>query len=234
MNSKQQEFFIIGHRGAAGDYFENSIEGFQYAAGLAIDAIELDIHEHNGELWVFHDIALDRLTTGSGLLVEAADLADLRLKNGDAIPTLRQVLDILWGKIDINIEIKTIQEPRRLLRLLDEYPTVYSPSDLPPMLISSFNHRLLLALRDESCPWPLAPISHGVPAAIEQLVDLVRPWSWHFDNEYVDFALIKELRQESIQSLVYTVNQPARAAELRDHGVAGIFTDFPAQFAHTN
>ena len=37
-----QPFYFIGHRGAAGEKFENSMSGFEYALSLDIDAIELD------------------------------------------------------------------------------------------------------------------------------------------------------------------------------------------------
>ena len=53
------------------------------------------------------------------------------------------------------------------------------------------------------------------------------PWSWHFDNEYLDFEQVRHLRQHGVYSMVYTVNDTARAEVLRAAGVAGIFTDFP-------
>ena len=43
------DFFIIGHRGAAGEKFENSLSGFKHALTLDIDAIELDVRAHSGE-----------------------------------------------------------------------------------------------------------------------------------------------------------------------------------------
>lgn len=231
MNSKQANFFIIGHRGAAGDFFENSLAGFQHATEIGIDAIELDIHEHGDKLWVIHDPELERLTTGIGLLAEADDLSMLHLKNGDPIPTLQQVLDMLWGKISINIEIKTIIDPGHLLDVLARYPASEKQPGMPPVLISSFNHRLLLKLRELDCPWPVAPISYGIPAAIDDLLEQLQPWSWHFDDEYIDFDLVDELRQRSIRSLVYTVNTTRRARQLRERGIDGIFTDYPGAFA---
>ena len=57
-----ENFYIIGHRGAAGELFENSLEGFEYALTLGIDMIEIDIREHSSELWVIHDHDLERLT----------------------------------------------------------------------------------------------------------------------------------------------------------------------------
>lgn len=59
-------FYLIGHRGAAGEKFENSMSGFEHALTLDIDAVELDIRQHAGELWVIHDQELDRLTDATG------------------------------------------------------------------------------------------------------------------------------------------------------------------------
>ena len=233
MNSKQQTFFVVGHRGAAGDYFENSMSAFEHAHELSIDAIELDIHEHHNQFWVFHDPELDRLTNGSGHLTHAEDLSVLQLNNGESIPTLPQVLDLLWGKIAINIEIKSIRNSANLLKLLDSYPPLGDGPSFPSLLISSFNHRLLYQLREQDCHWPLAPISHGVPAEVDRLLERIKPWSWHFDNEYVDFDLVSELREQDINSLVYTVNNLERATELHDNGIVGVFTDYPALFAQS-
>ena len=55
-------FYLIGHRGAAGERLENSMAGFHHALTLPIDAVEIDIRENDSTLWVFHDDDLDRLT----------------------------------------------------------------------------------------------------------------------------------------------------------------------------
>jgi len=41
-----QSFYFIGHRGAAGDKFENSMSGFEHALSQDIDAVELDNQLH--------------------------------------------------------------------------------------------------------------------------------------------------------------------------------------------
>ena len=64
---------------------------------LEIDAIELDIRAHSGELWVIHDLDLERLTGSSGRFDTWEDPASLRLLNGESIPKLRQVLDLMWA-----------------------------------------------------------------------------------------------------------------------------------------
>ena len=119
MTPFSENFYIIGHRGAAGERFENSLDGFRHACGLGIDAIEIDIREHAGQLWVFHDQDLSRLTTGAGRFDDQEQIAPLRLRNGEPVPTLKQVLDLTWGRMPLNIEIKAVQNLDLLLELLD-------------------------------------------------------------------------------------------------------------------
>jgi glycerophosphoryl diester phosphodiesterase len=229
MSKLSENFYIIGHRGAAREKFENSTEGFKHALTLGIDAIELDIREHSGELWVIHDHDLERLTGEPGLFEDQPDPSRLRLLNGEAVPTLKQVLDLYWGKMPVNIEIKSVTSPALLLELLAGYPTTDASPGLPWVLISSFNHEALCQLMALQCPWPLAPISSGIPLQTAFELERLAPFSWHFDDEYLDFEMVQELRTKGVQTLVYTVNSPERARLLKERGVAGIFTDVPSK-----
>ena len=64
---------------------------------------------------------------------------------------------------------------------------------------------------------------------IQAELDLISPWSWHFDDDFMNFALVDRLRQQGIPSFVFTVNSSERALELRQYGVTGIFTDYPSK-----
>jgi len=232
MADLSEHFYIIGHRGAAGDRLENTLEGFAHAIELGVDAIELDVQEHSSKLWVFHDSRLERLTGASGRFDDHDDPASLRLTNGDAIPTLKQVLDLAWGRVPINIEVKAVKNLGLLLDLLARYQSAdaTAANGLPWILISSFNRPALMQLRQRACPWPVAPITAGRPLQEEMtpIIEQVSPFSWHFDDDFVDFFLVAELKERGIPCFVYTVNDPGRARELRRRGVSGIFTDFPA------
>ena len=78
--------------------------------------IELDVQRSSdGQAMVFHDWELDRLTGESGPLdqLTAAQLGKIRLTGGeDMIPTLRQVLDQIGGKVPLLIEVKSRREMR--------------------------------------------------------------------------------------------------------------------------
>ncbi len=224
-----ENFYIIGHRGAAGELFENSLEGFEYALTLDIDMIEIDIREHSSELWIIHDHDLERLTGKAGLFEDHPDPSSIRLLNREPLPTLRQLLDLTWGKMPLNIEIKAVEHLELLMELLACYPAVEPTGGLPWNLISSFNHSAIVQLSAAGCPWPLAPISSGIPLQTQVELEAIAPFSWHFNDEYLDFDLVRRLREQNIPSLVFTVNDPVRARELKRLGVAGIFTDYPSK-----
>jgi glycerophosphoryl diester phosphodiesterase len=229
MPTTNDPFYIVGHRGAAGERLENSLDGFRHALTLAIDAIEIDIREQSQRLWVIHDQDLKRLTGTAGSFNDHPDPAAIELSNGELVPDLQQLLDLYWGKMPVNIEIKTLANPQLLLDLLAGYPAPEGATGLPWILISSFNHAILLELRKLNCPWPLAPINSGIPLQLDAELQQIAPFSWHFDDEYLDLAQVRYLLEQGVTSMVYTVNDPQRALFLRRNGVAGIITDFPSQ-----
>ncbi len=223
------DFFIIGHRGAAGEKFENSLSGFEHALTLDIDAIELDVRAHSGELWVIHDLDLERLTGSSGRFDTIEDPASLRLLNGEPIPRLRQVLDLMWGKMPVNIEIKSFDTTGLLLDLLAQYSVIETGSTFPWILISSFDHRQILDLRRQSCPWKLAPIISGVPINAGQLIDEIKPYSLHLKDEFVDLAFTDQVQNQGVRVMVFTVNDVNQGLSLKNSGIDGIFTNYPSE-----
>ena len=88
---------------------ENSLSAFR----AAVDAgygIELDVRlSKDGELVVFHDDTLERVTDREGRVdsFTAKELAEIKLCNtGDGIPTFREVLELVSGKVPLLVEIK--------------------------------------------------------------------------------------------------------------------------------
>ncbi|WP_298165771.1 glycerophosphodiester phosphodiesterase family protein [Novosphingobium sp.] len=100
------------HRGLHGPGLpENALSAFAAAieAGLGI---ECDVQRSSdGQAMVFHDWELDRLTAETGLVIErsAAKLGQIRIIGNDAdtIPSLRELLDLVAGRVPLLIEVKT-------------------------------------------------------------------------------------------------------------------------------
>ena len=224
----KRKFLTIGHRGAAGEKFENSMDGFKHALTLDIDAIELDIRAHNGELWVIHDNDLNRLTGESGLFDDLEDPAKTLLRNGEPIPRLREVLDLYWGKLPINIEIKSLNTADLLADLLKQYPVLQPNPAMPWILISSFDHRQILKLKQDDCPWALAPVSYGIPMQPMEMIEILKPYSWHIDDEYLDLDLVRQIQSQDVRVMMYTVNEAEAVRFLKKAGLDGVFTDYPS------
>lgn len=104
------------HRGLHGQNVpENSLAAFAAAVERGL-GIECDVQRSSdGYAMVFHDWELDRLTAEHGPVAErnAAELGRIALAgNGEPIPTLRRVLDLVAGRVPLLIEIKSGRDRR--------------------------------------------------------------------------------------------------------------------------
>lgn len=88
---------------------ENSMSAFAAAKEKGY-GIELDIRlSKDGELVVFHDADLTRMTGIEGKVIDftAEELSKMSLNGtADGIPTFRQVLDLIDGAVPLLVEIK--------------------------------------------------------------------------------------------------------------------------------
>lgn len=104
---------IVGHRGSALLWPENSLHGFRNTQQLDVDAVELDIHLSDaGELVVIHDALLDRTTDGTGPVraLTPQTRLDVTLKGTDECPPLlEEVLDLFQRAerpVELHLELK--------------------------------------------------------------------------------------------------------------------------------
>jgi len=103
--------WAYAHRGLhSGDVPENSLAAFEAAIESGL-GIECDVHKSaDGRAIVFHDHDLERLTGETGLLAQrgVAELTVMRLRaSNQRIPTLRDTLDLVDGRVPILLELKT-------------------------------------------------------------------------------------------------------------------------------
>ena len=107
----------VAHRGGAALAPENTLGAFANALKIGVDMVECDVHlSKDGELVVMHDPDLSRTTDGNGFIYQMS-LVDIQKLNAAAkfkattwpaerVPTLGEVLDLVKGKVKIQIEIK--------------------------------------------------------------------------------------------------------------------------------
>ena len=138
------------HRGLWGKGIaENSLSAFAHAVEEGY-GIELDVQiSSDGDVVVFHDESLLRVTGCEGSLYEKelSFLKTLRLSGTeDTIPTLREVLALVDGRVPLLIEIKSDHAWRSVCEktaaLLDGYTGAYCIESFHPLCVAWFRkHR---------------------------------------------------------------------------------------------
>ncbi|WP_265109362.1 glycerophosphodiester phosphodiesterase [Halosolutus halophilus] len=100
---------IIGHRGCAAQFPENTLLAIREAA-RRLPAVEVDVRRcGSGELVAFHDETLERVTDADGRVAETpwSDLGDLTvLESGEPIPRLESVLQVVPDDVTVQLELK--------------------------------------------------------------------------------------------------------------------------------
>ncbi|PWB83227.1 MAG: glycerophosphodiester phosphodiesterase [Methylocystaceae bacterium] len=142
----------IAHRGlhdVAAGVIENSLSAAE-AAAKAGYAIECDVQSTlDGEVVVFHDETLERLTEGEGRLGEKtfAELKRLSLRDTrDGVPLLRDFLDALGAAVPLVIEIKSrfdgdVSLARRVAEIVADYRGPVAIESFDPVPIAEFRAR---------------------------------------------------------------------------------------------
>lgn len=96
---------VLGHRGLSSQHLENSLEAFRAALAAGMDGFELDVQPtRDGVCMVLHDPTLDRTAASGGTLRQLGASELPRLRNGEAVPRLSEVLDLPARMI--NVELK--------------------------------------------------------------------------------------------------------------------------------
>ncbi len=218
---------IFAHRGASGYQAENTLAAMEQALQLGAKAIELDVHNVEGELVVFHDRRLDSKSSGKGVihLVSRDYLASLNVK-GEPIPTLWQVLELVAGRAIVNIELKGINTVAPLLTL---YPKALAELGFTSeqLLISSFNHPYLRQVKQALPQAYVAPLLASIPLDGAAVVSELGAYSLNVDVSFISQALIDDAHQRGAKVYVYTVDNVDDVQALAQMGVDGVFSNYP-------
>jgi glycerophosphoryl diester phosphodiesterase len=221
---------IIAHRGASGDYPENTLLAIQQALSAKADGIEIDVFCIENELVVIHDEDVSRTTNGTGFLSDFTlqTLQQLDAGAGQQVPALWQVLQLVNNQTLLNIELKGANTAEPLLALLQKAQTELG-TDPDSLLISSFNHHLLAQIKKQ---WPklkTGALTASLPLDYAAFATELQAWSVHCDKGFINQQMVQDAHQRGLKVMVYTVNDAVTAAKMRQLGVDGIFCNYPQQ-----
>lgn len=218
---------IFAHRGASGYAPENTLAAMATALAQGVKAIELDVHNVEGELVVFHDRRLESKSSGTGIihLLSRHALSGINVK-GEPIPTLWQVLELVAGRCLVNIELKGINTVAPLLELYPKALTQLGFSQ-EQLLISSFNHPYLQQVKAALPNARIAPLLASIPLDGAAIVSQLNAYSLHLDVSFINQALVEDAHQRGAKVYVYTVDHADDIHALQHMGVDGVFSNYP-------
>jgi len=233
-------FTKIAHRGSSGSYPENTEIAFEKAIESRVDMIEMDCQlSKDGHIVVFHDERLNRTAKTRGWVM-GKNLNQLKKLDvgawfkkafkGQRILTLEEAMEIVGGKVDINLDIKTV--PKGLLGI--ELKILFTLSHFDYFgrsVLSSFDFRTLQRIR-ELAPEARIGILYrkGMKEDPLQMAWKVRAYSLHLQKDCANRDLIQQSRNLGLKTFVWTVNEVRDMEKFLSLGADGIISDFPEKF----
>lgn len=223
---------ITAHRGASSAAPENTMYAFLAAAESGADYIELDVQlTSDGQLVVFHDEKLDRVTDGKGKLkdhtYEELQQLSAGVKFGgefaDAkIPLLSEVFEELDGDILYNVEIKdysnTDETVKKTVETIEEYGLVNS------CYVTSFSYSVLKKVKALSPNIKTGLIANASASSFNKLkyIDALS-----LNHLFVNSSVVNNAHQNGKRIFVWTVDNTNDIRRMSSLGVDNIITNRP-------
>jgi len=229
--NKHNKVMIIGHRGAMGHVTENTIPSIKKAMELGVDGIEIDVFIcKTGELVVFHDEKLDRLTNSSGLIesLELDSIKNIIVLDKYRIPTLEEVLELIDGKVKLNIELKGYGTASPTNNLINQYIDNGKWTE-DKFIISSFKWDELEKIRELNKTIPVAVLVDSNINPIEALpfAKKIKAIAINPDFKDLNQENIQEIHSNGLKVFPYTINELDDIERMIELGVDAIITDYP-------
>ena len=230
----------IAHRGFSGQFPENTLLAFQEAIELGVEAIELDVQlSMDGEIMIFHDEDLSRITGQKGLMKEltCSELRELDASGEyrgvfgkQTIPTLSEYLDLTANKDILTfLELKNGMLPYPLLeeKVADclkkfnrQKGTILFSANHPSVkYFGTFapDVQLLFPFDNWIFEYGAYCHSHGITACMPYFRALTP-------------EIVAEIKSFGISIYPWTVDEPQDFQTMVALGVDGILTNHPDRF----
>lgn len=220
---------IIAHRGASGYEPENTLASFKKAIELGTNGVELDVYVlKDGNVVVIHDKTVDRTTNGSGYVTEKSllELKKLDAGNGEKIPTLKEVLDLVNRKVTVHIELKGKDTAIPVSTIIREYVKnkKWKYSDF---YVSSFNHSELKNIKKLIPQVKVGALIVGIIKNYDLYKKDFGAYSVNIWYPFVGKPVVQKAHNKGLKVYVYTVNSYKDIEKMKLTGVDGIITNYP-------
>ena len=227
---------IIAHRGASGEFAENSLVAFEQALLQGCDGIEFDVqfHQPSSEFILLHDSYLsigERNNRGDKKVhFNQLPLTELAKFN---ICTLEQALHCINNQCLINIELKSAAQGAQLIEEMQKLASLIKQAQLnnlitlEQIIISAFNHHALVYLAEHLPEITTAALIACCPFDYAKFCQKLKVKMLNLSIECINPEIINDAHQRGLKVWVYTVDNPEQIKQCIKYQVDGIFTNFP-------
>ena len=248
---------IIGHRGASAAAPENTIAAFARALSDGAEGIEFDVRlAQDGIPVVIHDSTLKRTALREGLVSEFSSTQVTRMDAGswfnrkypqfaradyslESVPTLKRLFDVLADTAALlYLELKSDDAEGETLataviKLIKRY------SLRQRVIVESFDltsletvKRLDASMRTAALFEPSRrPVSLLRKMKMVTLAKRCGAEEIALHHTLVSRRLVEQARQHNLQTVVWTVDNPAWMQRARSLGIKALITNQPAKMA---
>ena len=219
----------IGHRGACGYAPENTLASFKKALELSLDYIEFDVYVlKDGSVVVIHDDKVDRTTNGTGYVLDKTleEIQNLDAGDGEKIPTLQEVLNLIDKKTKVNIELKGEGTAKPVANIIEDYVQTkgWAYGDF---LVSSFNQVELCTFKDLKPEVKIGALITEIPLDLAKFGEDLKAYSVNPSMEFVNKEFVEDAHKRGLKVFVFTVNEKDDIQRMKELNVDGVFSDFP-------
>ena len=228
----------VAHRGASGTYPENTLRAFQQAVEIGVDEVELDLQfTRDHQLIAMHDATVDRTTDGSGKVgdldfdqikaLDAGSWFDPQFA-GESVPTWREILACLQGKVRLNVHLKMSSDPsgryeHSVVRELRDFGML----DLAVILCDEKSVARFAAI-DPTIQCRIgrgqrSPVAY-IRRALEMGLQSIQP-----GRDITTPEFVRQAHQAGLAVHVFYADTPEDMRAYIEMGVDGILTNFPAR-----
>ncbi len=227
----------IGHRGFGVHAIENTLSAVQKAIDFKLDMIEFDVRlTRDHEVVVFHDRSLKRLASVN-LNIDETEYKTLKninifskKKSGDTdyekIPSLKEIIELSGGKIQLNIEIKKNNHLDKVL--VDKVVSIIRDYNIySQVVISSFSKEILKWVCHIDDNIRCGYVYHKKANMKNIFIPDCKLYSIHPYKYLIGKKLIQTAHDKSIKVFPWTANSYKLMNKLIQMGVDGIITNHP-------
>ena len=246
---------VVAHRGGAALAPENTLAAFENALKIGVDQVECDVHvSKDGELVVMHDPDVSRTTNGTGQ-IGAMTLAEIEKLNDAAkfgngswpeqkVPTLGQVLDLVKGKVGVQIEIKVAAGNTRYSGIENKVADLLNAKGMTDKaIVISFDFPTLKDIKAidpriktgalVNAQWMSSHMTKSPEQILDEVVQDTGADYFMPTSGSVNEALVKATHARGLKMGTWTVDATSEMKRLAGWGVDAITSNKPDELKRT-